>query len=241
MGVVLSFPGHALTSATSGVKGGLGIASGQGVSGQLSENHCKVRSSRLTWMSAPRSIAGSFLVSPVDRQLTVDKSNRVASAYARATASKWSMPDMQGISVILPNKSTVFLQRAVSVNSGYITGMELKEIVAWVDERKAAKGIRSDLEVERGSGAKWAVQNMRKGLKTGKFVPKVGTLEKLANFLGEPPARLFQPVRAPHKPPQSEFQRLVAERDACRQKALEFTQRADSIEIAIKILERPTG
>lgn len=62
------------------VFGGRGPASiGQTSLGQLSENHWSARSYRVTWMSAPFSIAPSFLESPKRRQLNAVVFRPVAS------------------------------------------------------------------------------------------------------------------------------------------------------------------
>ena len=50
------------------------------LAGQFSENQFMVFSKRRTWMSAPNSIAASFLVSPSARQLTVERSMPSAAA-----------------------------------------------------------------------------------------------------------------------------------------------------------------
>lgn len=224
MGIVIDlFPrAHAHASTDTA---GRGTSGGQGASGQFLENQRSVRSSRRTWMSAPSSMAPSFLESPSARQLTADSSRPVIDAYARATVSKCSMPSMPPISVELPRKSTAILQRDRLASSGYFTGMwGAKEIQAWVDRRKEAMDIRSDAEVERRSGKKFIIQNLRKGNK-----PKIDGLTALAKALDDWPSEIFGPTTT-----ESAVELLRAEQ-------LEHQKAIEGIELAIKILERKTG
>lgn len=171
---------------------GRGTSAGQGVSaGQLSENQRNVRSRRPTVIPAPPSIARSFLPSRKTRELTVETVNRLLSAYARATVSSPSVPDMTPLWVRLPDKSMGLLPRAHDHLFGYFTEMELKDILAWIDARKEATGL-SDLQASKKAGHPYVIQNMRKTLRNGHGSrPKVETLKDLAKVLGEPPAALF--------------------------------------------------
>lgn len=178
MGILLRFPHQARASTE-----GRGTSAGQGTAGQFSENQRIVRSSRLTWMSAPASMARSFLVSPSARQLTVERSRSLATAYACATASSCSMPDMTAISVKLPSKSTGILPQEVDNRSGYTTGMEPYELLELI-EREHAKGrkyaaMEREAEVPPGS-----IQNLKKSVKNGTHRTKQETIDKLAAVVG---------------------------------------------------------
>lgn len=241
-GIVLMFPAnrHAGTSTADG--NGRGTSAGQSAAGQLSENHCIVFSNRRTWISAPRSIAPSFLVSPSARQLTVDKSKPSDAAYARATVISCAMPLINDISVKLLRKSTANLLRDDPVNSGYSTAMELKDVLAWIDTRKRVLGL-SDAEVEKKAGRPSLVQNMRKTIKNGHgSLPKVASLRALAEVLGEAPAALLEPLTPlSGKPSQNDSSALdeLRERQAYfRQKEIEYKHLADAIDVSIAILEK---
>lgn len=225
-GKVIPFvrPGHVRAPADSAGSGwGRGTPAGHSASGQWSENHCIALSSRRTWMSAPDSMAESFLPSSKARELTVERPTPSCSAYVRATTSKCSMLDMAPISVILPRKSTAILPNAPSTRPGYITGMELSEILAWVDFRKAALGIKSDAAVSKKAGHPDVIRNMRRGLSR----PKTAALRDLAKVLGNPPPGLFdEPSRSTGLPTIEEMEaELVALR-----------RQAEELEITINVL-----
>jgi hypothetical protein len=195
-------------------------------------------------MSAPRSIAGNFLVSPSARQLTVDKSKPSDSAYARATAMSCSMPVMDAVSVKLLRKSTAFLLRDRSWDSGYPTGMELKDVIAWVDRRLSALDL-SDRQAEALAKRASLIQNMRKTLRKGHgSLPKVASLRDLAKVLGEPPAGLFEPLAPLGKKssaalaPEDAVAKLRAQQELYRRKEREYREKANAIDESIAILER---
>ena len=133
------------------------------------------------------------------------------------------MLDMTTVSVVLPRKSTVILPRVGSVASGYITGMEPTEILAWVDERKVALGIKSDAKVGKMCGHPDVVRNMRRGLSS----PKLPALRALAKALGEPPADLF------HVPDGKTALPTLDEMEAER---LEHLRQAEALRITIDVL-----
>lgn len=241
-GIVIAFPkrGHSAASTADGA--GRGMSDGQSALGQWSENHCIVLSSRRTLMSAPPSIAPSFLESPSARQLTADKASRSASAYVRATVSNFSMPVMPETSVKLLRKSTAFLLRDAPFHSGYLTGMELKDILAWIDERLAANKL-SDTKAEKRAKTPSLIQNIRKSVKNDYgSLPKGSSLAALAKVLGNPPAGLLEPIKPLGRPSSksdlSDLEELRAEQAAYREKELEFKKLADAIDVSIAILER---
>ncbi len=243
MGSVIRFP--ELHARASGAGSGRGTPDGHLAPGQLSENHCIVRSSRRTCMSAPASIAGSFLVSRSARQDTVEISNPSESAYARATVISCSMPVMTPISVKLLRKSTAILLRDRSVDSSYPTGMELRDVIAWVDARQSALGL-SDRQAEKRANSPSLIQNMRKTLKKGQgSLPKLGSLRALADVLGDPPPDLFEPLAALNgrrsqrvNSSADAVARLRAEQEFYRQKEREFRQKAEALETALAVLQR---
>lgn len=198
MGIVLRFQRHAL--ASTGERAGLGTSAGQGASGQLSENHCNVRSRRRVEISAPSTIAPSFLPSRKASELTVESFNCRPSAYARATAKSWSISDMPPVSVKLPAMSTAVLPRTPERGFGYPTEMELRDILTWIDQQLEARGI-SATEAERQAGHPYMIQNMRKTLRNGHgSVPKTQSLAKLAKVLGNAPPGLLEPIEGFHLP-----------------------------------------
>lgn len=159
---------------------GLGTLGGQGASGQFSENQIMARSRRRTCMSEPLTSAPSFLVSPNARQLTVVKPSPSAPAYARATVSNCSMPDMAPISVILPRLSTAILPNAEILDSGQDTGMDAraKEILRRIDLR-LAQLKKAQYRAEKEAGAPDAIRNLRRGFS----IPKDRAMKGLARAL----------------------------------------------------------
>jgi transcriptional regulator with XRE-family HTH domain len=216
--------GHADASAGAGK--GRGTPSGQAApAGQLSENHCIVLSSRRTWMSAPPVNAPSFLVSPSARQLTVDKSKRSLSAYARATISSCSIPVISGLSVDLPEMSTAILPDAPELAGGYFTAMDREQLLAWIEAGLKAKNLKAD-RAAKLAGHPDMIRNLRRGVS----IPKIGALRALARIIGDPPPGLFE-TQERHPPTLEE---LRAERD-------EFRRKADELDLVITILERRAG
>lgn len=68
---------HHAASVTTG--SGRGTSAGHvALASQLSDSHCIARSYRVTWMSAPFSMAPSFFESPNSRQLSVTSFSPVA-------------------------------------------------------------------------------------------------------------------------------------------------------------------
>jgi hypothetical protein len=169
---------------------GRGTPSGQGVAGQLSENHCRVRSRRRDCISAPDSSAASFLVSPSARQLTVDKPSPSWAAKARATVNNCSVPVMPAYSVGLPEKSIAILPSASARHDGYATGMDLAAVLAIIDRER---GKRRDHAIEQLAGTPDAIRNMRRTLRgEARSEPTVRTLTALARALEIEPARLLE-------------------------------------------------
>ncbi len=190
MGSIVRF--HALASAGSG----RGMPAGQGSSaGQLSENQRIVRSSRSTVMPAdPASMASSFLPSLSACELTVENLRFLQPAYTRATVKRLSVPDMPLSIGKITRLSTAKLPRGQNCSIGYSTGMELRDIVTWVDARLKATGL-SDRSAGKKAGHQYAITNMRRTLKNGAgSLPKVKTLADLAKVLGDPPAGLLDVV-----------------------------------------------
>lgn len=198
MGDVVEFRRHA--DASIGADDGFGrrTPSGQDTSGQLSENHCIVRSSRRTCMSAPFSMASSFLVSPKARQLTVDKLISCARAYARATWSNCSVPVMHGISVNLPDMSTAILPDALAVDTGSITAMDAKVILRNIDACLLAQR-RTEHKVSKDAGHPDAIRNLRRAVARGKARVSLPMLQAIAKTLKTTPAELQRPDMEPPK------------------------------------------
>lgn len=133
-------------------------------------------------MSAPASMAPSFLPSSSARELTVESSIPSIAAYARATESNWSMPVMPGISVSLPEMSTAILPDAQPVNSGHLTEMDLTVILQRIEQRLAVLGLSPDAAA-RQAGVPDAIRNIRRAIRKGKGGITAQTLSKLAKEL----------------------------------------------------------
>lgn len=156
---------HARASAPEGI--GRGTSAGHSAEGQFSENQSIARSRRRTCMSAPPSIALSFLPSSSARELTVESGTPSMPAYARAMVSNCSMPVMGQISVNLPDKSTVNLPDAQYLDFGHSTGMGTPEkMLARIDERKAVMGLKDDA-IGRRAGHPDCVRNLRRSVERG--------------------------------------------------------------------------
>lgn len=250
MGEVVKLRRHALASKKD--REGRGTRSGHSnPAGQLSENQRSVRSSRRTWMSAPFSMAPNFFVSPSARQLTVERSSLSNSAYARAIDNNCSMPVMDEISVNLLRKSTAILPRAPEREAGYFTGMELGEIIAWIDRRKAAKGFKSYAAIEKEARlGRGTLQNLFNTVRRGYgSLPKQGTLTKLARTLGDaPPKLLTEPVKplpgrklSGEKNQAAPVHQLQAEIIKLQRYIGRAERKIASLREAIKILERKAG
>ena len=164
---ILKFPkvrlkrGHARTSSGRAEMGGLVTSDGHGPAGQLSENHCMARASRRTWMSAPASIAASFLPSSNARELTVVSETSAKAAYARATFKSESIPSIPDISVSLPDQSTAMLPDAQLAGPGHPTGMEWQPLLKLIDKALTAKGLSAD-KASRDAGHPDAIRNMKR-------------------------------------------------------------------------------
>ena len=167
-------------------------------------------------MSAPFNIAPSFLVSPSARQLTVEISRLLAAAYVRATMSNWSIPDMFGISVILPDMSTAILPDAPAPYPGHPTGMDLAVILQNIDVLLKKHGLTDD-SASRKAKAPDAIRNMRRRLASGKSgIGNVKTLEALAKQLETTVGELITPQAISAVPIQEKThlrQFLRAQRD----------------------------
>lgn len=191
MGIVIAFRRrrHARASADTA---GRGTSDGQGASGQFSENQRIVRSSRRTWMSAPPSMAASFLESLNARQLTVEGSRPSIAAYARATVSNCSVPVMPPISVSLPGKSTVNTPGEKVSESGRLTGMDLARTYELIKRRLAELGLK---EHEAGKLARHpeVIRNIRRAVRDGRrYSPIARTWADLESALKLPPGSLLR-------------------------------------------------
>lgn len=189
-GVVLRFPkrGHSAASTKDGA--GRGMSAGQSASGQWSENHCIVLSSRRTLMPAPASMAAIFLPSLKARELTVDKATPSASAYARATESSCSMPFMPTLSVNIPGKSTAKLPGALPGNPGHSTDMDIGDLLQRIEQRLDVLKLSAD-DAARQAGVPDAIRNIRRAVDKGKGGPTARTLAALAKVLQTTPAWLM--------------------------------------------------
>lgn len=235
MARILEFPRHARASdgsTTEGAGDGLGIPEGHSASGQLSENHCIVRSSRRTWMSFPFSSSTSRLESSSARELTADRLIRSISPYARATVSNCSIPFMPAVSVISPRSSRANLPRARVFTVGYPTDMELKSISKRINERLGVLGI-SAAEASRRSGHPDVIKNVRKTAKDGHgSAPKIQTLIHLAGALECDPTWLLGPENTPAAMPDSDQRSntdILAEQRDWHLREAEALERAISI------------
>jgi hypothetical protein len=200
MGKIIRFPRrHSAASAGSAFEAlGRGTSVGHGAAGQCSENQSSARSSRRTWMSAPPSIAASFLPSSKARELTVVSGMPSSAAYARATDSKCSMLLIPEISVNLPGLSTAILPDAKSVGSGHLTGMDLTAVLSNIEARLAELDKSADA-VSRAAGKPDAIRNLRRAIKSGKGGFTMKTLVALARALETSPEALLSTSR-PHLP-----------------------------------------
>ncbi len=183
MGMIIRPNFHVRASA--GARAGRTTPDGHGPSGQLSENHCIARSSRRTWMSAPPSIADSFLPSSKARELTVERPTPSMSAYARATASNCSIESMLPISVNLPDKSTAILPDAMAVGSGHLTEMTETDWTAVLSNIEARlKTLRmSPHAASKRAGHLDAIRNLERSIERGKPGMSLKTLDHLAVVL----------------------------------------------------------
>lgn len=123
--------------------------------------------------------------------------------------------------------------------------MELKEILAWIDERKVALDGPSDSEIEKRAKCPSLIQNIRKTLKNGHgSLPKASSLAALAKVLGNPPAGLLEPLSPlSGHPKQSDDPAIIelrAKQAEYRQKEIKYKELADAIEVSIAILEERT-
>ena len=178
-------------------------------------------------MSAPDSIADNFLPSLKTRELTVDRPTRSISEYARATAKSCSIPVIDGISVILPRKSTAILPKDKISRPGYVFAMGFEELHEWVKRRLKAKGL-SEYRAASLAGHPDSLRNIRRRI----AMPKIETLRHLAEVLGEPPPGLFDGAAAPTK----HF--TIAELEERLKKA---EREVEDLKSAISTLKRLTG
>lgn len=220
---------HVRASAASAITG-RGTPAGQSAaSGQLSENQRKAFSRRPTLMSEPHSSALIFFPSLNTRELTVERGFPSNSAYARATRSSWSMPDMGGISVSIPVLSTAMLPGARLIGSGHSTGMDLTTIITNIDRRLKVLGISSD-EASRRAGRPDAIRNLRRKIKAKtRGSLRADTLAALAAALETTVAELGRPDQPPPSAPISGLrqylleQRALIDRQLAELDAAEFT------------------
>lgn len=153
---------------------------------------------RLTLISAPHSSAASFLPSFKARELTVVRGTPSSSAYRRATFKSESIPDMLGISVSLPVKSTAILPDAQLYKAGHSTGMDLTVVLENIERllkvRKLSAHKASDL-----AGKPDAIRNIKRKIEGGIQGNSLAieTLDALAKVLGTtsdelraPPSRI---------------------------------------------------
>lgn len=93
--------------------------------------------------------------------------------------------------------------------------MEPDTILAWIDDRKRALGIKSDAKVEKLAKRPDAIRNLRRG----RSMPKIQTLRALETVLGNPPEGLFdQPVAAGSMPSIEELEAELAYHQDCTEK-----------------------
>jgi hypothetical protein len=236
-GTVVWLKDHARTST-----GGRGTSAGQSPSGQFSENHLNARSSRPTLMSDPSSRALSFLPSSKARELTVESGTPSISPYARATRSSCSIPDIPGISVSLPDKSTVKLPDYQPVSTGYSTGMDLHIILANI-ERRLKKLKMSAHEASLASGHEDVIRNLKRKLKNGhaaKGSLRADTLEDLARTLECTADDLKRPLEATTVTPVPGMREILLARLALldRERAMIDEQLAE-LDAAENIARKP--
>lgn len=243
MGVVVWVPeDHWQTS-----REGRGTPSGHSLpDGQFSENQIIVFSSRRTCMSAPRSSAPNFLVSPNARQLTVDSSMPSMSAYACATERSWSIPVMTEISVNLPHQSRVMLPHASFLTSGYSTAMKTKEniraeLLKWVAAGLTSKKLKP-AAAEKKAGHPSAIRNLRSG-KSDIWRPDI--IHDFAMVFGPPPSSVFDSTSTQSPPAEpdanlppsieSMITKMEAEAAASERQAEESRARAEELRAAIRV------
>jgi hypothetical protein len=94
------------------------------------------------------------------------------------------MPDMAGVSVILPSKSTAILPHHGDTDPGYITGMEPAVLLALIQRKKEELGI-SYAKIERQAGARpGTIENLRKAVVNKTHAPKPETIAPLVRYVG---------------------------------------------------------
>lgn len=148
------------------------------------------------------------------------------------------MSDISSVLVKLPDLSMAILPRETVGAVGYITGMELAEVLAWINARLKALG-RKDEWAEKQAGHPYAIRNIRKTVKNGHgSIPKTSTLADLAEVLGEAPAGLLKPLK-PIKPktPRSPRQEL-SDLEKLRVRLAEVRQEEAEILSAIRMIEQ---
>lgn len=219
MGNIVPFPRHGQTSRDSlGENVGREMPEGQGaVSGQLSENHRKARSRRRTWMSAPPSMAASFLPSLKARELTVERLTPSSSAYDRAKESSCSILPMRRISVNLPHLSTAILPDAQFVGSGHITEMDLTALLSNIEALLRSKKMSAS-KASRLAGKPDAIRNIQRKVRDGVHGGvNTTTIDALAKVLGTTTQELISSARVPApltngEDIQQELESLLAQR-----------------------------
>jgi hypothetical protein len=86
------------------------------------------------------------------------------SAYARATLSSCSMPDITGISVGLPVLSTAILPDALLKGSGHATGMDLNILLANIERRLTIMKMSAD-KASKAAGHPDCIRNLKRRIK----------------------------------------------------------------------------
>lgn len=193
MGSVFSFETGAVVESGGECKvdAGRGIPSGQGESGQLSENHRNTFSRRLTLMPAPDSSAGSFLPSLHARELTVDNLTPSSSAYEWASFNKEPMLVILPLSVSLPDKSTANLPGVPDLSCGHSTEMDLPVILSNIEARLKDLGQTEGWLLEESKHHD-ALRNLRRAIKRGKGGWTMRTLSDIAAALKCTPGDLMR-------------------------------------------------
>lgn len=230
MGEVVQLHFHAAASA---LEVGRGTSDGQGASGQWTENHVIASSRRRVWISAPHSIAASFLPSLSARVDTVDSASPSICEYARATVRRCSIPVMTEISVILPRMSTAILPKAKIVPFGYPTSMGRDELLQWIKDRLLATKL-SESKASKMAGHRDALRNFR----LGKANPKIETWKALAKVLKAPFPGLDEDDIAPTGAKLPTLEKLRERLAEAEDRLVETEKNVNDLKTTISTLER---
>jgi transcriptional regulator with XRE-family HTH domain len=142
------------------------------------------------------------------------------------------MPDMRGISVSLPPKSTAFLPDALLLDFGHPTGMELAAILRRIDQRKNELGLKDNALAKRAGKADM-VRNLRRALKNGsRRGPSAATIAAIERALEVPQGWLLTGHGSPPPPPTG------SDLDTLRAEERELERKLEGVRYSIQLIEQ---